>query len=46
MLKTVLRVVFLTVAMGLMALTGAQAAKVQGMQITPEIKASVDRLNS
>ena len=46
MLKTVLRVVFLTVAMGLMALTGAQAAKVQGIQITPEIKASVDRLNA
>jgi outer membrane lipoprotein-sorting protein len=46
MLKMILRFAFLTMAMGLMFISGANAAKLQAMQITPDIKASADRINA
>jgi outer membrane lipoprotein-sorting protein len=46
MLKMILRVLVLTFAFGVLAFSGAQASKMRSVEITPEIKASVDRINA
>jgi outer membrane lipoprotein-sorting protein len=46
MLKMILRVVCVALTLAIASMTGAHAAKVQGMQITPDIQASVDRINA
>jgi outer membrane lipoprotein-sorting protein len=46
MLKSILRMVCVTVALAVLSMTGAQAAKVRAMQITPDIEASIGRINA